>query len=25
VAEVDGRTRVTALTIATLPWPDAQH
>jgi hypothetical protein len=25
VAEVDGRTRITALTIATLPWPDEQH
>jgi 2-phospho-L-lactate guanylyltransferase len=23
VAEVEGATRITALTIATLPWPDA--
>ncbi|MDX6227309.1 MAG: 2-phospho-L-lactate/phosphoenolpyruvate guanylyltransferase [Frankiales bacterium] len=25
VAEVEGTTRITALTIATLPWPDAQR
>jgi 2-phospho-L-lactate guanylyltransferase len=25
VAEVEGATRITALTIATLPWPDAPH
>jgi hypothetical protein len=25
VAKVQGTTRITALTIATLPWPDAQR